>query len=78
MESSTLTIVNAALVESWRWYDDAPVEAFQIKVSVVGLSVTPLAGEIRDGAKGTAGTVVKLRTVDQLLVPPEFFARTRQ
>ena len=57
------------------------VDAFQLRVIVVGWSIAPATGEMRVGTTGSGGTatiVVKLRWALKALVPALFFARTRQ
>jgi hypothetical protein len=50
----------------------------QLKVNPdIGSFGAPFVGEASAGAPG-AGTVVKLQTLDQLLVPPGFVALTSQ
>ncbi len=57
------------------------MDAFQLSV---GVMLTPVAASVgaesvgAEGAEGVAATVVKLWVADQLLVPPEFVALTRQ
>ena len=76
--SSTMVLVNEALVDNWTRYVEAPETVFQVSVRLRGLSKAPFAGEERVGAAGTGGTVVKLKMGDQALVPPAFLALTRQ
>ena len=75
----TTVVEKDELAETCNPYEVAPVEAFQLKVGFVATPVAPFAGEARVGAAGGEGAVVKLRTgEDQSLVPPVFFAFTRQ
>ena len=75
----TIVVAKLELVETCTRYDVAPVEAFQLKtVGVVDTPVSPSAGERSVGTAGTATTVVKLRTVENGLVPAAFVAFNRQ
>ena len=56
----------------------APLDALQVKLGLVETPVAPLEGEDSVGTPGAAIIVVKLHTLDQLLVPPAFVAFTRQ
>jgi hypothetical protein len=78
VESSTTVVANVAEVESWTRYEVAPVEAFQVNVADTATPVAPLAGDERTGATGAPTIVVKLAAVEYELVPPAFFAFTRQ
>ena len=68
------------LVETCRWYEVAPDEAFQASVGVVETLVEPLAGDDSTGASGgdTPPAVVNLQRVEYALVPPLFVALTCQ
>jgi len=75
----TTVVEKDELIETCNPYEVAPVEAFQLKVGVIDWVADPFAGEARVGAAGGAASVVKLQTgADQALVPPVFFAFTRQ
>ena len=76
--SSTMVLVNEALVDNWTRYVEAPETAFHVSERLRGWSETPVAGEESIGAAGTGGTVVKLKTCDQAPTPPAFVALTRQ
>ena len=78
VESSTTVVLNVLLVETCTRYDVAPDEAFHDTVSDVGWLVAPFAGETRVGAEGASGIVPKLHAAEKALVPPTFFALTRQ
>ena len=59
----------------------APLDAFQLNVTVTGWFAAPSAGLASVGVGGGAGNpdvVVKLHTLENALVPPLFFAFTRQ
>ena len=71
-------IPNPAFVDTWSSYVDAPALAFQLNVGAIGTFVAPVAGEFSVGTGGTTETVVNVKVVDQLLVPPAFVALTRQ
>ena len=60
VESSKNNVLNVELVETCNLYVDAPADAFQLNVNVVGWSTAPLAGDANVGAAGAAGIVVKL------------------
>jgi hypothetical protein len=74
---STKVAENVGLVDTCTRYEVAPFEAFQIRSAFVATSVAPFTGELSVGGDGTL-FVVKLRTLDQALVPPAFVALTRQ
>jgi hypothetical protein len=73
-------VPNAESVESWRWYDVAPVDAFQVNVVFVATPVAPLFGVDKTGtAGGDCGVnVVKLQEAEYGLGPAAFIAFTRQ
>ena len=75
---STTVLENVELVETCTRYTVAPLEAFQLKVGLVEISVAPFAGEASVGAPGAATTVVKLLPTEYALVPPAFVAFTLQ
>jgi hypothetical protein len=55
------------------------VFAAQLNVNPdIGWFEAPVVGRVSMGAPGVAGTVVKLPTLDQLLVLPRFVAFTSQ
>ena len=79
VESSTTSGENVELVETCNLYVDAPEDAFQLNINVVGWPVAPLAGDASVGADGTAGMVVKFHGAPVAVVlPPLFFAITFQ
>ena len=69
---------NAEFVDACRRYDDAPEEAFQLKVNAVGWFDEPFPGAARTGAGGAAAIVAQFQEAEYELVPPEFEALTRQ
>ena len=52
-------------VDTTTLYFDAPVAELQLRVSEVGWLIAPFVGNARDG---TAGIVVKLQALDQVLL----------
>jgi hypothetical protein len=58
-------------------YEVAPATAFQERLCVTGTPVTPFAGELSTGAAGAGAWVVKVK-VDDVVLPAEFVAATRQ
>ena len=76
---SKSVVANVDDVDAWTRYDDAPAEAFQVRVGVLETLLDPSSGETCVGAAGgLPAPVLKLNTVDHELVPPAFVAFTRQ
>lgn len=78
VESLKIVVANPLLVETCRRYVVAPVEAFQLNVGLVEISVAASAGADKIGVGGGLMMVVKLRTIEYGLVPEIFLAFTRQ
>ena len=76
--SSTMVLEKSEIVDNWTRYVAAPETAFHASVRLSSWFVALLEGELSVGATGAGGTVVKLKTCDQALVPPAFVALTRQ
>jgi hypothetical protein len=76
---STTVVPNAGSVDTCRWYDVAPVEAFHVSVGFVATPVVPLAGVASAGGEGGGrAAVVKFQAAEYALVPPVFAALTCQ
>ena len=76
--SLTTVELKPELVETCIRYDVAPLDAFHESVGLVDTPVAPFAGVLKVGACGACSWARKCHTVDQLLVPAEFVAFTRQ
>ena len=59
-------------------YEVAPEEAFHDRVGAMEMFFALFVGELRLGAAGGFGIVVKLLTLENELVPAGFVAETRQ
>jgi hypothetical protein len=70
--------VSLAGFHSTRYVLTDPLTRFQFRVGLVDSSIAPAEGLTRPGVDGAGGTVVNDRVELQLLLPPEFSARTRQ
>jgi hypothetical protein len=78
-----MNVANAGLIETWRWYDVAPVTGLQLNVGLFDTPISPLPGDRSAGAAGTVGpagapAVLKLHSLEYGLVPPVLVALTRQ
>jgi hypothetical protein len=78
VESSSTVVAKSESVETCTVYDAAVADAFHAKVNVAGWSTELLGGDWRAGGDGGAMIVVKFHTLEYELVPPAFFAFTRQ
>jgi hypothetical protein len=78
--SFTSVVTNIGSVESCKWYDAAPVDAFQVSVGLGATPVAPFAGVDNAGtAGGDVGViVVKLQEAEYALGPAALVALTRQ
>ena len=76
--SSTTVEAKVDTVDTWSLYVLAPLTEPQDNVGPRAMSVAVLAGEDSVGAAGAGGTVVKLQTDDQELVPPALVALVLQ
>ena len=71
-------VAKFAAVDTIRLYDAALATVPHVRVGEVRTFTEPLVGVARAGATGAPMMVVKLQTLDQLLVPPAFVDFTSQ
>jgi len=75
---SNSVVVKSGAVETCNRYDVAVDEALQERVGFTATPVALFAGDASTGAGGGGISVVKLHVADQLPVPVELVALTRQ
>jgi hypothetical protein len=78
VESFSTIPVKSESVATWQRYVTAPEDGFQESVVASGTLRDPFSGDASDGLAGATGRVVKFQTEEYALVPPGFFAFTRQ